>query len=92
LEGDFMWLQVAQVVATSLIGLFGLSAAMNGYLFAKINPVFRVLFAAGGICMMVPDTITDVVGIALIVALFVVQFLMRKRSQTPSEPPAVAAA
>ena len=92
LEGDFMWLQVAQVVATSLIGLFGLSAAMNGHLFAKINPVFRVLFAAGGICMMVPDTITDVVGIALIVALFVVQFLMRKRSQTPSEPPAAAAA
>ena len=92
LEGDFMWLQVAQVVATSLIGLFGLSAAMNGHLFAKINPVFRVLFAAGGICMMVPDTITDVVGIALIVALFVVQFLMRKRSQTPAEPPAAAAA
>ena len=92
LEGDFMWLQVAQVVATSLIGLFGLSAAMNGHLFAKINPAFRALFAAGGICMIVPDTITDVVGIALIVALFVVQFLMRKRSQTPSEPPAAAAA
>ena len=92
LEGDFVWLQVAQVVATSLIGLFGLSAAMNGHLFEKINPVFRVLFAAGGVCMMVPDTLTDVIGIALIVALFVVQFLRRKRSHTPAEPPAAAAA
>lgn len=42
--------------------------------------------------MMVPDTLTDVIGIALIVALFVVQFLLRKRSHTPAEPPAAAAA
>ncbi|MBP3866467.1 MAG: TRAP transporter large permease subunit, partial [Eggerthellaceae bacterium] len=88
LEGDFMWLQVVQVVITSLVGLFGIAAALNGNLFTKINPVFRILLAAGGICMMVPDTLTDVIGIALIVAIFVVQYMLRKHMQTPAAPAA----
>ena len=88
LEGDFMWLQVVQVVITSLVGLFGIAAALNGNLFTKINPVFRILLAAGGICMMVPDTLTDIIGIALIVAIFVVQYMLRKRMQTPAAPAA----
>ena len=87
-----MWLQIVQVIITSLMGLFGVAAALNGNLFQKINPVFRVLLAGGGICMMVPDTLTDIIGIALIVAIFVVQYLLRKRSQTPSDPTAPAVA
>jgi len=88
LEGDFMALQIVQIVATSLIGLFGLSAAMNGHLFVKINPIFRILLIAAGLCMMAPDTLTDIVGIAVIVLIVVVQFFMRKRSQTPAAPAA----
>ena len=88
LEGDFMWIQVVQVVVTSLVGLFGIAAALNGTLFTKINPVFRAVLAAGGICMMVPDTVTDVIGIAAIAAVFVVQYLLKKRQQTPSAPAA----
>ena len=91
LEGDFMWLQVVQVVITSLVGLFGIAAALNGNLFQKINPIFRILLAGGGICMMVPDTLTDIIGIALIVAIAVVQYLLRKRSQTPTGPTPAAA-
>ena len=92
LEGDVTTLLVAQVVITSLVGLFGVAAALNGNLFCKINPVFRILMAAGGIMMMVPGTLTDVVGVAVVVAITVVQFLMRKRSNTPSAPSAPAAA
>lgn len=90
LEGSFGVLQLVQVIATSLIGLFGVACALNGNLFTKINPVFRVLFAAGGIAMMVPDTLTDIIGIAIIAVLAVVQYGLRKRGQTP-QTPAVAA-
>ncbi len=86
LEGDFVALQIVQIVATSLIGLFGLSAAMNGHLFVKINPLFRILLVAAGLCMMAPDTLTDIVGVGVIAVIVVVQFLMRKRSQTPAAP------
>ena len=86
LEGSFEWWGVAIVVATSLIGLFGISAGLNGNLFCKINPVFRALLVAGGICMMVPETFTDIIGIAVIAAIVVLQFLMRKRENTPAAP------
>ena len=91
LEGSFTFLQVAQVVATSLIGLFGVACALNGNLFTKINPVFRLLFAAGGLLMMVPDTLTDVVGIAIIAALVGIQYVLRKRGTNAPQTPAVAA-
>ena len=91
LEGDFMALQIIQIVATSLIGLFGISAALNGHLFVKINPFFRILLIGGGLCMMAPDSLTDVIGVAIIIVIVAIQYLLRKRSQTPSAPAAAAA-
>ena len=88
LEGDFMWLQVAQVVLTSLIGLFGIASALNGNLFCKINPVFRVGLAAGGILMMVPGTVTDIIGVAVVAVIVVMQYLINKRQKTPTAPAA----
>ncbi len=87
LEGSFAWWQVGQVVLTSIVGLYGVSAALNGFLYTKINPLFRILFLAGGICMMDPGLLTDMVGIALIAVLTVVQYLLgRKHKKDHSEP------
>ena len=72
-------LQVVQIVVSSLIGLFGVAAALNGYLYSKINPLLRVALVAGGLGMMVPGTITDVVGLVLVVAVVVYQRMMAKR-------------
>ena len=52
---------------------------MNGYLYSKINPLLRVALVAGGLGMMVPGTITDVVGLVLVVAVVVYQRMMAKR-------------
>ena len=82
LEGTFTALEVMQVVGTSLIGLFGIAVALNGHVFTNVNPLFRALFLAGGICMMVPDTITDVVGIAVIAALTVFQVLLGRKARS----------
>ncbi len=72
-------LQVVQIVVSSLIGLYGVAAALNGYLYSKINPLLRVVLVAGGLGMMVPGTITDVVGLVLVVAVVVYQRMMAKR-------------
>ncbi len=42
-------LQVAQIAATSLIGIFGVSAALEGYVFCDMNALVRIAMAAGGI-------------------------------------------
>ena len=72
-------LQVVQIVVSSLIGLYGVAAALNGYLYSKINPLLRVVLVAGGLGMMVPGTITDVVCLVLVVAVVVYQRMMAKR-------------
>ena len=71
--------QVVLVVLTSLIGIFGVSAALNGYLFCPINPVIRVLFAAGGLLMLDPSVTTDLIGIVVFAAALVWQILASRR-------------
>ncbi|MBR4546272.1 MAG: TRAP transporter permease [Oscillibacter sp.] len=66
-------LEAALIVVTSLIGLFGVAAALNGYLFRPIHPLFRVLIAAGGLAMMVPGILTDVIGLVAVGAVVAVQ-------------------
>ena len=71
--------QVILVIITSIIGIFGISAALNGYLFCPINPVVRLLFAAGGLLMMDPSVTTDLIGIVVFAATLVWQVLASKR-------------
>ena len=59
-------LQAAVIVVTSLIGLFGVAASLNGYLYRPIHPALRVLLAAGGLGMMIPGALTDIVGLAIV--------------------------
>lgn len=75
-----MAVQVVQIVLTSLLGLFGVASALNGFLYRPINPLFRVLIAVGGLCMMIPGTLTDVVGLAAVAAVVVFQHMGAKKS------------
>ena len=86
LEGDINALTLSIVIITSIIGLYGVACALNGNLFTKINPVFRILFAAAGISMMVPEAISDLAGIAAIIVLTVIQYLLGKKNRTPKLP------
>ena len=61
-----MVISVVQIVITSLLGIYGVAAALNGFLYRPINPFFRVLMAVGGLCMMIPGTVTDIVGLVLV--------------------------
>ena len=66
-------LTLVQVIITSLIGLFGVAAGLNGHLFKEINPIFRVIFIAAGLALMVPGTLTDIVGIGILRAMTLMQ-------------------
>ena len=71
--------QVVQIVLSALIGLFGVAAALNGFLYRKINPLFRLLLIAGGLGMMVPGTLTDVMGLVIVGGIVLYQRMSAKR-------------
>lgn len=72
--------QVVQICVTSLLGIFGIAAALNGFLYSRLNPVFRVLLIAGGLCMMDPGALTDIVGLVLVVGITVYQKMAAKKN------------
>ena len=72
-------LSILIVTATTLIGLFALAAAFEGYLFAKVPFVLRLVFAAGGILLIAPETVTDVIGLLLVTGTVVLQYQRGKR-------------
>ena len=71
-------ISVVQICVTSLMGIYGIAAALNGYLFRPMNIVFRVALAAGGLCMMIPGTVTDLIGLALVGGIY---FVLRSSSK-----------
>ena len=74
-----MVVQSVLIVLTSLAGLYGVAAALNGYLYRPMNPLFRILIAAGGLCMMIPGNLTDVVGVVVVVGVVIFQRASAKK-------------
>ena len=72
--------EVVQIVVSALIGLFGVAAALNGFVYKKIPMLFRLAMAAGGLCMMIPGTVTDLAGLLLVGAIVAYQYLSNKRA------------
>ena len=73
-------LQVVQICVSSLLGIFGVAAALNGYIFGKMNPLFRILMAIGGLGMMIPGTITDIGGLVIVGGIYFFQRMNAKKA------------
>ena len=77
---DTTTVQVILVVVTSLIGIFGVAAGLNGYLFRPLHPLLRIAIAAAGLLMMDPTVTTDLIGVVLMAAVILIQRLVRKKA------------
>ncbi len=74
-------MQIIQIVITSIIGIFGVAACLNGFLFTKMNILLRIVILAGGLLLMYPTTSTDIIGIIIVAAVVFIQLLLAKRSK-----------
>ena len=74
-------LAAIQVIITSCLGIFGIAAALEGYIVTRAPWWQRILLAAGGLCLIDPEFMTDVVGVAVIVVVIVLQIVLRKHSK-----------
>lgn len=86
---DVSWTGL-QCVATALVGTVALCAALEGWLFRKANVLLRLMLGAGGLGMLVPGTVTDMAGVALLAVVVVIQLLQNKRLGKPDSEPAEA--
>ena len=70
---DAHWYDVVSIAITSFIGIYAVAAGMEGHMFTKLPWWQRILTLAGGLMLIVPETITDIVGIAIVVLIIVIQ-------------------
>ena len=77
--GNVEWYDVLLISVTALLGLFGIAAALNGHLFRKIPMVLRLALVAGGLGMMIPGLISDLIGLAVVAAVVVFQYISGKK-------------
>lgn len=81
LDGMSNWWEIIIPIITSLVGLFGIAAGLNGNLFERIPMLLRIVLIAGGLALMIPESITDIIGIAIIVAVFVIQYGVARKNR-----------
>ena len=74
-----MIFDVIVIGITALLGLFSVATALNGYLYCKVPAVLRLVLIAGGLCMMIPGLLTDVIGLVVLVAVVVYQYTHAKK-------------
>lgn len=79
--GNVEWYDVLLISVTALLGLFGIAAALNGHLYRKIPMVLRLALVAGGLGMMIPGLTSDLIGLAVVAAIVVFQYISAKASR-----------
>ena len=71
--------EVVMIVITSLIGIFGVAAGLSGFVYKKMNPLMRALIVVGGITLLIPGTMTDVIGFVMVGGVILLQRLGAKK-------------
>ena len=76
--------EVILISITSLIGIFGVSAGLEGYVFQKMRWFLRIASAVGGILLIYPGVVTDTVGIVLVGGSMAIQYLVNRKTASLS--------
>ena len=73
-------LSIVPIAITAIIGIFGVAAGMEGYCFAEMKPAVRILSVCGGLLLIHPNLITDIIGLAAVAAAMVFQYAIGRRT------------
>lgn len=80
------WYDIVQIVITALIGMLGVGAALEGYFTRHAHLLQRIMFLAGGLLLIDPNIVTDIMGITLVAVAVVWQEIENRRFGNRMEP------
>ena len=76
------FLEALPMIITAILGLVGIGGGFIGYLNGPLKLPMRLLSFAGGICMVIPGTLTDIVGAVVIAGVFVLTWFIQKNRKS----------
>ncbi|WP_442862471.1 TRAP transporter permease [Bacillus sp. USDA818B3_A] len=74
---DTTWTYLIWVVLTAFIGMLLVSAGVIGYWMRKMYWFERIAAFISGLCLIYPEKISDIIGLAAFGVLLVVQYIQR---------------
>lgn len=80
---DTTALDVILICVTSVIGMFGISMALEGWCYGHIPWPLRAVAMIGGLCLIVPGLVTDSIGFVLVSGIVVFQYFRKKKVAGP---------
>ena len=72
--------EVILICITSVVGIAAIASALEGYLIAPVKWPFRIIAAVGGLLLVYPGLITDLVGLGLVLIMVVSQIVAKKNA------------
>ncbi|MCS0791516.1 TRAP transporter permease [Cytobacillus firmus] len=78
---DTTWYYLIWVVFTALAGMMAIGAGVIGYWLRKLNIFERLLGIAGGLLLIYPEGVTDIVGLVIFILLIALQVFIKKDDQ-----------
>jgi TRAP-type uncharacterized transport system fused permease subunit len=80
LMGSFSEIVISAVFLA--VGVTALAGAISGWFFYLLNPFWRIVFLITAIMMIVPETISSVIGLVLFICAIAFNWKDRKKSET----------
>lgn len=81
---DASFLEIIWVVLTALCGMIAIGAGMVGYWYRKVHWLERIIAVIAGLMMMYPESMSDVIGIAIFAGLIVLQIFYKNNKNQPA--------
>ena len=73
-------LEIIQSLITALLGIYSLSAALEKFVFKwNINRAERLVLLASALLLIIPGTITDLIGFAVLLGIFLIKTAEEKK-------------
>ena len=73
--------EVVLICITSFVGIFAVSSALEGYFLHHMRWYERIVCVVGGLLLIYPGTVTDVIGLVLVAVIAVAQAVTHKRKK-----------
>lgn len=81
---DVTLIEVIRTIIASMVGVFMMSVGIEGYWYTKVNAVIRVIALVGGIMLITSNIYYNLIGLAVLLLLRVVQKLRVKKESEAS--------
>ena len=79
--GDVTFFGVASIVISATLGMASIASGFMGYLIHDLKWYSRIALIAGGLLMVIPGTVTDLAGLAILIVILLIQRAENKKEK-----------